>query len=67
MARQKIPYTDAETALAKRLFADSQASGTLKSPGLFALALSNGYRESASRAATWRDYLRDARRQLAAR
>lgn len=65
MPRKSAPYTDAEIALAKRLFAQAQASGTLKPPrGLIAVALSNGYRQSVSQTVTYRDYLRDARQRL---
>lgn len=65
MPRKSAPYTDAEIALAKRLFEQAQASGTLKPPrGLIAIALSNGYRQSVSQAVTFRDYLRDARHRL---
>lgn len=68
MPRKSAPYTDAEIALAKRLFAQAQASGTLKPPrGLIAIALSNGYRQSVSQTVTYRDYLRDARQRLSLR
>ncbi|WP_028745402.1 hypothetical protein [Rhizobium mesoamericanum] len=68
MPRKSAPYTDAEIALAKRLFAQAQASGTLKPPrGLIAIALSNGYRQSVSQTVTYQDYLRDARQRLSLR
>lgn len=68
MPRKSAPYTEPEIALAKRLFAQAQASGTLKPPrGLIAIALSNGYRQSVSQAVTYRDYLRDARQRLSLR
>ncbi len=68
MPRRSAPYTDAEIALAKRLFAQAQASGTLKPPrGLIAIALSNGYRRSVSQSVTYRDYLHDARQRLSLR
>jgi hypothetical protein len=68
MPRKSAPYTDTEIALAKRLFAQAQASGTLKPPrGLIAIALSNGYRQSVSQTVTYRDYLRDARQRLSLR
>jgi hypothetical protein len=68
MPRKSATYSDAEIALAKRLFAQAQASGTLKPPrGLIAIALSNGYRRSVAQAVTYRDYLRDARRRLSLR
>lgn len=68
MPRKSAPYTDAEIALAKRLFVQAQASGTLKPPrGLIAIALSNGYSQSVSQAVTYRDYLRDARQRLSLR
>lgn len=65
MPRKSAPYSHAEIALAKRLFAQAQASGTLKPPrGLITIALSNGYRQSVSQTVTYRDYLRDARQRL---
>lgn len=66
MARRPSLYTAAETALAKSLFAEAQANGTLKpGRGLIAIALGNGFRRSAAQATTFRDYLPDARKQLA--
>ncbi len=68
MPRKSLPYSDTEIALAKRLFAKAQANRTLKSArGLIATALGNGYRQSISRAVTYRDYLRDARQRLSPR
>lgn len=68
MPRKSAPYTDAEIALAKRLFAQAQANGTLTPlRGLIAIALSNGYRQSVSQTVTYRDYLRHARRRLSLR
>lgn len=45
MARKPSLYAAAETALAKSLFVEAQANGTLKpGHGLIAIALSNGFR-----------------------
>jgi hypothetical protein len=66
MSRKQPLYTHAEIALAKRLFAQAKAGGTLKPPrGLIAIALSNGYSHSVAQAPSYRDYLRDARLRLA--
>jgi hypothetical protein len=66
MSRKPPTYTDAEIALAKRMFAEAQASGTLKpGRGLIAVALGSGARSSVAQAPSFRDYLKDARQQLA--
>ena len=66
MPRKRKPYTPAEIALAERLFAEAQANGTLKpGRGLAALALSTGLGCSVAQAPSFRDYLPDARKQLA--
>lgn len=65
MRKSSPPYTEAEKALAKQLFARAQADGTLKPrPGLIAVAFGSGDSASASRDVAWRDYLRDARAML---
>lgn len=65
MKRTK-PYTAAETAYAKRLFATASARGTLKPPRTNAvLVTGSGHRQTAmQQRVTWRDYLRDARGAL---
>ena|ERR1700733_6948944 len=66
MPRKPSSYTKAEIALAKQMFAKAEASGTLKpGRGLIAIALSSGYRRSVAQTTTYRDYLRDARLNLA--
>ncbi|MBN9252449.1 MAG: hypothetical protein J0I86_18050 [Mesorhizobium sp.] len=69
MSQRKRTYTPQETALAKQLYERAKATGTLKRPrAIAALALSNGVRQVASASTvTFRDYLRDARQQLARR
>lgn len=62
---KKKPYTSAEIALAKQLFAEAAAAGTLKpGRGLFAAAFSDGRRVTRSQEVTFQDYLEDARRDL---
>lgn len=48
--------SDAVIALAKRLYNRAKAQNMLKSVGLYAIALSNGFKASRGRVATWRDY-----------
>lgn len=69
MTKSSRPFSPAEIALAKQMFARAQAAGTLKPPrAIAALALSNGYRRTVSASTvTYRDYLRDARRELSGR
>lgn len=66
MATRKQPYSPSEIVLAQKLFKRHHAAGTLKPPrAIAALALSNGVRQTVSASTvTYRDYLRDARRQL---
>jgi len=62
MTRKSSPYSNAESALAQRLFAQATANGTLKpGRGLIAVAFGSGGSASASCAVTWRDYLPEAR------
>ena len=65
---RKTPFTPDEIALAEKLFARVKTTNTLKPPRVIAaLALSNGFRQSVTASeVTYRDYLRDARRVLAA-
>lgn len=65
---RKTPFTPDEIALAEKLFARAKTTNTLKPPrAIAALALSNGFRQSVTASeVTYRDYLRDARRVLAA-
>jgi hypothetical protein len=66
MPRKPSPYTEAEISLAKQMFAEAEAGGTLKpGRGLIAVALSSGYRRSVGQTTTYHDYLRDARLSLA--
>lgn len=63
--KKTVSFTASDKALARRLFADAKANGTLKAPQAIAAigSQSGGPIDVVMRSqVTFRDYLRDARR-----
>lgn len=68
--KKSIPFTAAEIALAKRLFAEAQAQGSVKAPRAIGAVASRagGPIQSIGRIeVSHRDYLRDARAILSSK
>lgn len=68
--KKSTPFNAAEIALAKRLFAEAQAEGSLKKPraiGAVASRAGGPIRSMGRIEVTHRDYLRDARAILSAK